>query len=159
MNNIYKFSFFGFIFLVLFPVLLLSNELKWETLKTLTFDEKTKKTVIPPDLKKAIQKDVTIQGFMMPLDYESKEIAEFLLMPYIPSCMHIPPPPPSQLIHVKMKKNSKVSPSFEPIEVTGKLTIQANKELESSYQMEGKLVKKLGQFKPNTTSPSSPIHP
>jgi hypothetical protein len=66
-------------------------------------------------------------------------------MPYVPSCMHVPPPPPNQLILVKMKAGAKIQPSFYPIEITGKLTLEANKDLESSYKMEGLRIKELKQ--------------
>jgi hypothetical protein len=85
---------------------------------------------------------------MMPLDYESKEIVEFLFMPYVPSCMHVPPPGPNQLILVKMKKGSKIKPTFYPVEVTGKLSAAANGDLESSYHLEAKSLKELKDFTP-----------
>ena len=112
-------------------------EATWDDLKTLEMNAMTKKTVIKPGLQKLLNKEVTIKGFMMPLDYESKQIVEFLFMPYVPACMHVPPPPPNQLILVKMKKGLKVTSSFYPMELTGKLTIDTNTDLESSYKIEG----------------------
>jgi len=120
-------------------------DVTWETLKTLSVDPKTKAPVVKGELQKIIGKEITMKGFMMPLDYDSKEVTEFLFMPYVPSCMHVPPPPPSQLVLVKMKKGAKITPSFFPIEITGKLTLDANKDLESSYKMEGLKVKELKQ--------------
>lgn len=118
-------------------------EVDWETLKMLSFDNKTKKNVIAPQLQKIIGKEIAIKGFMMPLDYDSKEIVEFLFMPYVPSCMHVPPPPANQLILVKMQKGNKIKPSFYPIELSGKIVIEASPELESSYKMEGLKFKEL----------------
>lgn len=125
-----------------------SAEISWETLKALDKDSKTKKPIIPDHLKKAISSEVTLKGFMMPLDYESKEITEFLFMPYVPSCMHVPPPPANQLILVKMKKSAKIKPSMYPLELTGKLTIEDNAELESSYKMDGSKVAELKSYTP-----------
>lgn len=122
-----------------------SSEVSWETLKTLDLDPKTKALVIKDDLKKVLGKEVTIKGFMMPLDYDAKTVVEFLFMPYVPACMHVPPPPPNQLVLVKMAKGSKIQPSFYPIELTGKLSVEANKDLESSYKMEGLKIKELKQ--------------
>lgn len=122
-----------------------SAEVTWETLKTLELDPKTKKPVIKAELQKVIGKEVTIKGFMMPLDYDSKTVVEFLFMPYVPSCMHVPPPPANQLVLVKMKKGAAVTPSFFPVEITGKLTLDDNKELESSYKIEGLKLKELKQ--------------
>jgi hypothetical protein len=124
-----------------------ATEISWETLKTLENDPKTKLPIAKGDLKKIIGKEVTIKGFMMPLDYDSKAIVEFLLMPYVPACMHVPPPPANQLILVKMKKGSTVAPSFYPIEMTGVLSIDANKDLESSYKLEGIKLKEIKETK------------
>ena len=118
-------------------------EIKWELLKTLGIDEKTKLPSPSLELKKVIGKEISIKGFMMPLDFDSKAVSEFLFMPYVPSCMHVPPPPPNQLILVKMKKGVTATPSFYPVELTGKLTIEANKELESGYKIEGLKIKEL----------------
>ncbi len=136
----------------------MSAEVSWETLKTLTVDSKTKKNVIKPELQKALGKEVSIKGFMMPLDYEAKEVMEFLFMPYVPSCMHVPPPPANQLVLVKMKKGSKIKPSFYPIELTGKLAVEANADLESSFKMEGFKIKELKEFTPPPAS-SPGVHP
>lgn len=125
-----------------------ATEVTWETLKTLDFDMKTKKNIIKPELQKNLGKEVTIKGFMMPLDYDAKEVVEFLFMPYVPACMHVPPPPANQLILVKMKKGSKVKPSFYPIELSGKLAVEANADLESSFKMEGLKMKELKDSAP-----------
>lgn len=122
-----------------------ATEVTWETLKTLDVDPKTKTPVAKGELQKILGKEITMKGFMMPLDYDSKAVVEFLFMPYVPSCMHVPPPPPNQLVLVKMKKGTTVQPSFYPIEMTGKITLDANKDLESSYKMEGLKIKELKQ--------------
>lgn len=134
-------------------------EVSWETLKLLDFDSKTKKNIIKPDLQKALGKEVTIKGFMMPLDYEAKEVVEFLFMPYVPACMHVPPPPANQLVLVKMKKGAKIKPSFYPVELTGKISVEANADLESSYKMEGFTIKELKEFTPPPAAAPKGVHP
>lgn len=134
-----------FITILMMKTLAFSTEVTWETLKTLTLDPKTKAVVAKGELQKILGKEVTMKGFMMPLDYDSKTVVEFLFMPYVPSCMHVPPPPPNQLVLVKMKKGTTIQPSFYPIELVGKITLDANKDLESSYKMEGIKIKELKQ--------------
>lgn len=124
-----------------------ASEISWDTLKTLEIDPKHKTTIIKPELKKILGKEITIKGFMMPLDYDSKAVVEFLFMPYVPACMHVPPPPANQLILVKMQKGLKVTPSFSPVEMTGILSVEENKDLESSYKMEGKTLKDFKETK------------
>ena len=131
--------------LVIFSTQIFSIEVSWETLKTLDLDPKTKTPIAKGELKKILGKEITMKGFMMPLDYEAKAVVEFLFMPYIPACMHVPPPPPNQLVLVKMKKGTTVQPSFYPVEIIGKLTLDANKDLDSSYKIEGIKIKELKQ--------------
>ena len=138
---------------------LFAAEVSWETLKTLDFDIKAKKNIIKPELQKVLGKEITIKGFMMPLDYESKEVVEFLFMPYVPACMHVPPPPANQLVLVKMKKGTKIKPSFYPIELKGKLIVEANPELESSFKMEGLAVKELKEYTPPQPATPKGAHP
>ena len=38
-------------------------------------------------------KVVKIPGYLIPLHYEAREIKEFMLVPYIGACIHVPPPP------------------------------------------------------------------
>lgn len=114
-----------------------SIAINWELLKTLEVDKSNKVKPLKPEIKKVIKSEVSLKGFMMPIDYDSKAVSEFLFMPYIPSCMHVPPPPANQLIFVKMKKGVSVVPSFAPVEIVGKLFLEENKELESSYKIEG----------------------
>lgn len=124
----------------------LALEVSWETLKTLGYDTKTKKNIIKPELQKILAKEISIKGFMMPLDYEAREVVEFLFMPYLPACSHVPPPPANQLVLVKMQKGTKIKPSFYPIELTGKIVVEANADLESSFKMEGIKIKELKEF-------------
>lgn len=131
--------------MLLITTKLLAVEVNWETLKTLEIDPKTKNPIAKGGLQKVLGKEITMKGFMMPLDYDSKAVVEFLFMPYVPSCMHVPPPPANQLVLVKMKKGITVQPSFFPIEITGKISIDSNKELESSFKMEGLKIKELKQ--------------
>lgn len=116
---------------------------KWSVLRGIEFDKKGKVKTIKPDLKKILGTSITIKGFMLPMDFSQKEITEFLLMPYIPSCFHIPPPPPSQIIMVKVAKGKKVAPSYYPVEVTGKIKVEQNKEMESSYLMDAVKIKEV----------------
>jgi hypothetical protein len=134
-----------FLMLITLTTKLFSGEVSWETLKTLDLDPKTKNPLAKGELAKILGKEITMKGFMMPLDYDSKAVVEFLFMPYVPACMHVPPPPPNQLVLVKMKKGTTVTPSFYPIELTGKLSLDANKDLESSFKMDGIKLKELKQ--------------
>jgi len=46
-------------------------------------------------------KAIRIPGFMVPLEFGEKEVTEFLIVPYFGACIHVPPPPANQIIHVQ----------------------------------------------------------
>lgn len=87
----------------------------------------SKKNKAGMNLKKIIGKKVEVAGFMMPLDYSAKSIKEFLLVPYMPSCSHVPPPPNNQIISVKVKGNQGVEPLYYPVQMEGILKISKTK--------------------------------
>jgi uncharacterized protein len=131
-----------FLLLLLPSIVSASDEVTWAQLAELDSDPAKAKQV-PESLAKILEKSVTVKGFMMPLDYSQKKISEFLLMPYVPSCIHVPPPPANQLILVKMGAGKEVEPSFYPVELLGKVEIKPSSEFESSYEMIGETMKEL----------------
>jgi hypothetical protein len=61
---------------------------------------------------------------MVPLEDDADEVTEFILVPFAGACIHVPPPPPNQMIYVKLTRNQKAKMSFtEPILVTGHLHV------------------------------------
>ncbi len=67
-------------------------------------------------------KDVSIGGYVVPLDFDSTTVKEFLLVPFVGACIHVPPPPANQIIYVKTDKGFEVGGQFDPVTVTGKIT-------------------------------------
>jgi hypothetical protein len=66
-------------------------------------------------------KRVAIAGFIVPLDLDATTVKEFLLVPYIGACIHVPPPPPNQVIYVRSEKGVKITGLFDAVTVTGVL--------------------------------------
>jgi hypothetical protein len=66
-------------------------------------------------------KRVRIGGYIVPLDFESTSVKEFLLVPFVGACIHVPPPPANQIIYVKSAKGFEVGGTFDPVTVTGTL--------------------------------------
>lgn len=64
-------------------------------------------------------KRVRIPGFVVPLDFEATSVRQFLLVPYVGACVHVPPPPPNQIILVDSAEALPVDGLFEPVWVTG----------------------------------------
>lgn len=85
---------------------------------------------------------VKIQGFLVPLDLTPQAIGEFLLVPYFGACIHTPPPPANQIIHVIPKEPMKGMRAMESIVVEGTLEIaSANTPMGSAgYRVRNPLV-------------------
>jgi hypothetical protein len=81
--------------------------------------------VAPAALKGIDGTIVRVPGFVVPLDDLQEEGAEFLLVPYYGACIHTPPPPPNQMVFVKMDGSKTVKLSlFEPVWIEGRLRIR-----------------------------------
>jgi hypothetical protein len=92
-------------------------------------------------LQTRISSEVSIEGFIIPMEYdEQRRVTELLLVPYIPSCMHVPPPPANQMVHVKLNEGTMIDNPFSPVEVVGHLKVAKGEfyegYMESSYEME-----------------------
>ena len=65
---------------------------------------------------------VRIPGFVVPLEDTKEGLKEFLLVPYFGACVHSPPPPSNQIIHVLPKSAVKGLRSMDAVWITGTLT-------------------------------------
>jgi hypothetical protein len=68
-------------------------------------------------------KRVTIGGYVVPLDLDARSVREFLLVPFVGACIHVPPPPSNRLIHVVAESPFKIRDLFAPVWVTGRLNV------------------------------------
>jgi hypothetical protein len=68
-------------------------------------------------------KRVHIGGYVVPLDFSATTIKEFLLVPFVGACIHVPAPPANQIIYVKTDKGFDVQGSFDAVYVTGILRV------------------------------------
>jgi hypothetical protein len=64
---------------------------------------------------------VRIPGFVVPLEDTKEGVKEFLLVPYFGACVHSPPPPSNQIIHVLPKSAVKGLRSMDAVWITGTL--------------------------------------
>ncbi len=63
---------------------------------------------------------VKLPGFIVPLESdEGGLLDEFLLVPYFGACMHVPPPPPNQVVYVRLDEAQEILNIWEPYWVTG----------------------------------------
>ena len=107
---------------------------------------------MPESLRKLIGKSIKIPGFAVPLEGDDgfEYINEFLLVPYFGACIHVPPPPPNQVIHVILDEPVHFEVISFAIWITGILEIgdyfleggsddfgQMRYDTETSYLMRG----------------------
>jgi uncharacterized protein len=64
---------------------------------------------------------VRIPGFVVPLEEGKDGLKEFLLVPYFGACIHSPPPPANQIIHVLPKSPVTGFRSMDAVWVSGAL--------------------------------------
>lgn len=71
---------------------------------------------------------VKLPGYLLPLELSGKRVTEFLLVPWVGACVHTPPPPPNQIVHVRTGTAVEMKNLFEPVWVTGRLTASATRQ-------------------------------
>ena len=89
--------------------------------------------------------NISLTGFMVPLDVdfgEAETVSEFVLVPSAGMCMHVPPPPPNQMLLVKLKIPVKIRSMYQPVGINGIVTINppAEDAFGSVYVVEAELV-------------------
>ncbi len=67
---------------------------------------------------------IRMPGFIIPLEYSAKGVTEFLLVPYVGACIHVPPPPANQLVLVKAKKPWPNDQLWDAVWVEGSIRTQ-----------------------------------
>jgi hypothetical protein len=67
---------------------------------------------------------VKIPGYMLPLKREQGRVSEFLLVPWVGACIHTPPPPPNQMVHVAVPGGAEDKGRFAAIWIEGEITLK-----------------------------------
>jgi hypothetical protein len=74
---------------------------------------------INPDLE---GRTIRMPGYVVPLDSDRDGMGEFLLVPYFGACIHTPPPPSNQILHVVLPLRAQGIKSMEEVWVRGTLS-------------------------------------
>lgn len=69
-------------------------------------------------------KPVQLSGYVVPLEQSRGELREFLLVPYFGACIHSPPPPANQIVHVLPAKAAKGVRTMDVVTVRGAIHTQ-----------------------------------
>lgn len=106
-----------------------------------TFEKKRVSEMIPSLQGQVIE----LSGYLLPLKLKGKLVTEFLLVPVIGACIHVPAPPPNQMVVVQYPAGFPQGDLFSPVTVVGKVAIKSTKanlaladgasDVEVGYQM------------------------
>jgi hypothetical protein len=71
-------------------------------------------------------------------------VTEFLFAPYFGACIHVPPPPPNQLLYVQMAKGIPITELQDVIYVIGIITTDSFDidQIGIGYKMAGEKIEK-----------------
>lgn len=89
-------------------------------------------------------KTIRIGGYPVPLETDAKgRSTVFFLVPYPGACIHVPPPPPNQLILIRYPKGLKLTDIYTPLWAIGTLKIEkvSNDLADAAYAMDASKVR------------------
>ena len=92
-----------------------------------------------PVVKSLDGQNIRLPGYIVPLEVsEEGRTTEFLLVPYFGACIHVPPPPSNQIVHVKSEVGVKLDELYQPYWIEGALQVKASSSelADAGYQME-----------------------
>jgi hypothetical protein len=84
-------------------------------------------------------KEIHIGGYPVPLESDAKGHSTlFFLVPYPGACIHVPPPPPNQIVLVRYPKGIALDDIYAPIWVDGELKVEqvSNDLADAAYAMD-----------------------
>jgi uncharacterized protein len=96
-----------------------------------------------PVVKALDGQQIRLPGYIVPLEVsEEGRTTDFLLVPYFGACIHVPPPPSNQIVHVKSEMGVKLDELYQPYWVEGPMQVKpSTSELaDAGYQMEAQKI-------------------
>ena len=80
---------------------------------------------------------VKLPGYIIPLDTGAEGMTSFVLVPYVGACIHVPPPPPNQLVFVTTATPWPSDNLWDAIRVYGRLSakLQSTDIAEIGYEI------------------------
>lgn len=86
---------------------------------------------------------ILLGGYPVPLETNAQgRFVEFFLVPYPGACIHVPPPPPNQIILVRYPQGILLDDIYAPLWVEGTLRVEisSNDLADSAYAIEAQSV-------------------
>lgn len=72
-----------------------------------------------------LARPVRLPGYVVPLENDADgQLREFLFVPYYGACIHVPPPPPNQIVHVRLPAAIPMPDMYSPFFLAGHLAAE-----------------------------------
>ncbi len=80
---------------------------------------------------------IKMPGFIIPIDISNNGVTSFVLVPYVGACLHVPPPPPNQLVFVTTQTPWPSDNLWDAVWVTGLMQheLQSTEVAETGYTL------------------------
>lgn len=81
---------------------------------------------------------IRIPGYIVPLEFDDfQTITTFFLVPFFGACIHLPPPPPNQIIYAEFEPGIRLDALYDPFWINGTLytTLMENDMATAAYSM------------------------
>ncbi|MDX1452773.1 MAG: DUF3299 domain-containing protein [Oleiphilaceae bacterium] len=90
-----------------------------------------------PTVPELNNQPLRIPGYVLPVKYDGSKVYEFLLVPYVGACIHVPPPPANQMVYVILDQPLEAAQLWEPVWASGimKTEIADTKLATAGYKM------------------------
>lgn len=81
------------------------------------------------EVVKALEgKRFALDGYVVPLESDDQgKVSELLFVPFYGACIHVPPPPPNQILHVVLRTPIDVPELWDPFHLQGRLHLASFK--------------------------------
>ena len=101
-------------------------------------------SVDAPVVKELDNEYVKIPGFILPVEFSGDAVSEFLLVPYVGACIHVPPPPSNQIVYVRLKEPLAGTNLYDPVWVEGTMRVESTSSdyAQAAYTVEGNKISK-----------------
>jgi hypothetical protein len=98
---------------------------------------------------------VRMPGFALPLEFSPAGVRELLLVPYVGACIHVPPPPPNQIVFVRLDEAFMPNDLYTPVWITGRMSVKrmtkalslvdGTADVDSGYELNGLKIEPYGK--------------
>lgn len=97
-----------------------------------------------------VDQPVRLPGYLLPLEMVDGKAVEFLLVPTVGACIHVPPPPPNQIIHVHYPEGYEIVGYYDAVWISGEMRAEDGRPMlsfvdgaanvDTSYSMDAQVV-------------------